>query len=85
MATFDSSGRPLSVNGSPDAAVLVEHTGARAAPALVKDMAGMVDALKQFDANGQALHGLKVTAASALTTLETKPRRPDVDILANGK
>ena len=65
---------------------IVSATGASGAPALsAGGLAGMVDALKQFDANGQALHAVKSVATGMTHALETKPRKPDVDVLANGK
>ena len=52
-----------------------------AAPAVT----GMVDAMKQFDANGQpVLSGVSATSGQVATTLNTIiPRKPDTDILAS--
>jgi hypothetical protein len=48
-------------------------------------MTGMVDAMKQFDANGQpVLSGTSATSGQVATTLNTTiPRKPDTDILAS--
>jgi hypothetical protein len=46
---------------------------------------GMLDAMKQFDANGQSiLSGASAKSGQVSTTLNTKiPRKPDTDILAS--
>ena len=85
MSTFDSSGRQLATDATSETQLNVGLAGATSIPVLAGNLVGMVDALKQFDANGQALHGPKMSAAASASTLESKPRRPDVDILANGK
>ena len=48
-------------------------------------MTGMVNAMKQFDANGQPLlSGASAQSGIATTTLNTIiPRKPDTDILAS--
>ena len=82
MAAFDGAG----TKALPGAEGLLSvKPDAQANLTVSGGITGMVDALKQFDANGQPLNGGKALSAASLTALETKSRKPDVDILASGK
>jgi hypothetical protein len=83
MAAFDSAGASVK-SGSEGLLSVKPETQANLT--VSGGITGMVDALKQFDANGQALNGGgKTLSTAAFTALDTKPRKPDADILASGK
>jgi len=79
MASFGSGS---SGGVAPSGASLTQPTGATPTTAT----AGMVDAMRQFDANGQPKLTGGLTAEAVATTLNTTPtRKPDTDILASSK
>jgi hypothetical protein len=83
MAAFDNTGSVGAGEASGDTLASNQKVTihAIAAPAVTV----MVDAMKQFDANGQpVLSGASATSGQVATTLNTIiPRKPDTDILAS--
>jgi hypothetical protein len=80
MASF-SSAAGATPGGAPSATQLTT-----APPITGAGLTGMVDALKQFDANGQPRLATGMSAEAVATTLNTTAiNKPTTDILATGK
>ena len=82
LAAFGRAGdSAVAIGDSPQT---FEGSAKTVSPALSGGMVSILDALKQFDVNGRELHGYKVSSEIS-NSLDMKPLKPDVAILANGK
>jgi hypothetical protein len=84
MAAFGSA-EPASVGVSPGEGPASNQKVTTHATVTGPTMVGMVDAMRQFDTNGQpVLLGSSAASGQVATTLNTTiPRKPDTDILAS--
>jgi hypothetical protein len=84
MQAFNSGGTPASSSPGTQTASLTAP--ATAAPAASLGLVNMVDALKQFDANGKPILGSSAVPAATTVTLNTSLLpKTGTDILAPSK